>query len=157
MVFEEEEKSKLLPYDGEPYDVPEWNDATVHQAHHISYRYAIYSAPDSTCPPGTNLEVRGDSKLVKLYRNGQLVKVHPRQPPGGRSTDPEDYPSERTPYTLRSPNHLRQQCRKLGEAVDTFADKLLSGPTPWSKLRQAFKLVRLGDKYTQGGSNDKYH
>lgn len=153
VVFEEEEKSKLLPYDGEPYDVPEWNDAIVHQDHHISYRYAIYSAPDSTCPPGTKLEVRGDSKLVNLYRNGQVVKVHPRQPPGGRSTDPNDYPQELTPYTLRSPNDLRQQCRKLGEAIGDFADKLLSGPTPWSKLRQAFKLVRLGEKYTPARLN----
>ncbi|MFH1925386.1 MAG: IS21 family transposase, partial [Chloroflexota bacterium] len=78
MVFQEEEKAKLLPYDGEPYEVPDWHTATVHQDHHIYYRYAIYSAPDSTCPPGTELEVRGDSKLVRLYRRGELVKVHPR-------------------------------------------------------------------------------
>jgi transposase len=148
VVFQEEEKSCLLPYDGEPYDVPHWNDAIVHQDHHIYYRYALYSAPDSTCPPGTKLEVRGDSKLVKLYLKGQLVKVHPRQPRGGRSTDPEDYPQELSAYTLRSPNYLRQQCRKQGEAIGDFADKLLSGPTPWSKLRQAFKLLRMGEKYT---------
>ena len=43
MVFQEEEKGKLLPYDGEPYDVPDWHDAIVHQDHHIYYRYAIYS------------------------------------------------------------------------------------------------------------------
>jgi len=153
VVFQEEEKSKLLPYDGEPYDIPDWHDAIVHPDHHISYRYAIYSAPYSTCPPGTKLEVRGDSKLVKLYRNGQLAKVHPRQPRGGRSTDPEDYPPERSAYTLRCPNYLRQQCRKLGEAAGTFADKLLSGPTPWSKLRQAFKLLRMGEKYTPARLN----
>jgi len=153
VVFQEEEKEKLLPYDGEPYDVPDWHDATVHQDHHIYYRYAIYSAPDSTCPPGTKLEVRGDSKLVKLYRNGGLVKVHPRQPCGGRSTDPEDYPRELTAYTLRSPNYLRQQSAKLGEAIGAFADKLLSGPTPWSKMRQAHKLLRLGEKYTPSRLN----
>src|SRR3989304_7211197 len=66
--------------------------------HHIAYRYAIYSAPDSTCPPGTKLEVRGDSKLVRLYRRGALVKGHPRKPRGGRSTDPQDYPAEKTAY-----------------------------------------------------------
>jgi len=153
VVFEEEEKAKLLPYDGEPYDVPDWHDATVHPDHHIYYRYAIYSAPDSTCPPGTKLEVRGDRKLVKLYKNGQLVKVHPRQPPGGRSTDPEDYPPELTPYTLRSPNYLRRQSAEMGEAIGAFADKLLSGPTPWSKMRQAYKLLRLGEKYTTSRLN----
>jgi len=153
VVFEEEEKAKLLPYDGEPYDVPDWHDATVHPDHHIYYRYALYSAPDSTCPPGTKLEVRGESKLVKLYKNGQLVKVHPRQPRGGRSTDPEDYPLELTPYTLRSPNYLRRQSADLGQAIGAFADRLLSGPTPWSKMRQAYKLLRLGEKYTPSRLN----
>jgi len=153
VVFQEEEKAKLLPYDGEPYDVPDWHDAIVHPDHHVYYRYALYSAPYGTCPPGTKLELRGDSKLVKLYRNGQLVKVHPRKPRGGRSTDPEDYPPELTAYTLRSPNYLRQQSAELGEAIGTFADKLLSGPTPWSKMRQAYKLLRMGEKYTPARLN----
>ncbi len=97
----------------------------VHQDHHICYRYALYSAPYSTCPRLTKLEVRGDSKLVKLYKGGELVKVHPRYSRGGRSTDPEDYPKELSAYAPRSPNYLRQQCRKLGESVGDFADKLL--------------------------------
>lgn len=90
---------------------------------------------------------------MQLYRRGELVKVHLRQPRGGRSTDPEDYPPELTAYTLRSPNYLRQQSAKLGEAIGTFADKLLSGPTPWSKMRQAHKLLRLGEKYTPSRIN----
>ena len=61
---------------------------------------------------------------MQLYRRGELVKVHLRQPRGGRFTDPEDYPPELTAYTLRSPNYLRQQSAKLGEAVGAFADKL---------------------------------
>ena len=90
---------------------------------------------------------------MQLYRRGELVKVHLRQPRGGRSTDPEDYPPELTAYTLRSPNYLRQQSAKLGEAIGTFADKLLSGPTPWSKMRQAHKLMHLGEKYTPSRLN----
>lgn len=153
VVFQEEEKAKLLPYDSEPYDVPDWRDAVVHQDHHIYHRYALYSAPDSTCPPGTKLEVRGDSKLVQLYRKGQLVKIHLRQPRGGRSTDPDDYPKELTPYTLRSPNYLRRRATELGEAAGAFADKLLSGPIPWSKMRQVHKLLRLGEKYSPSRLN----
>ena len=148
VVFREEEQAVLLPYDGEPYDVPHWNQVTVHRDHHISYRYAIYSAPYSTCPPGTKLEVRGDRKLVRLYRQGELVKVHFLQPAGGRATDPDDYPQELTPYTLRSPNYLRRKSAELGESVGAFADKLLGGPTPWTKMRQGYKLLRLGEKYT---------
>jgi transposase len=148
VVFQEEEQATLLPYDGELYDVPDWHTAKVHRDHHIYYRYAIYSAPSISCPPGIQLEVRGDKELVRLYKRGELVKVHPRQPRGGRSTDPDDYPQELNAYTLRSPNYLRRKGAELGEAVGAFADKLLGGPTPWYKMRQAYKLLRLGEKYT---------
>ncbi len=148
VVFHEEEQAKLLPYDGEPYDVPDWHKATVHRDHHIYYRYALYSAPYNTCPPGTALEVKGDRELVRLYKRGELMKVHPRKPRGGRATDPDDYPPELNAYTLRSPNYLRRKGSELGESVGAFADKLLSGPLPWSKMRQAYKLLRLGEKYT---------
>lgn len=148
VVFREEEQASLLPWNGEPYVVPDWRDVTVHPDHHIAFRYAIYSAPDSTCPPGTKLEVRGDHELVRLYKRGVLVKVHPRQPRGGRYTDPNDYPAELTPYTLRSPNHYRRKSAELGQAVGAFADRLLGGPTPWGKIRQAQKLLSLGERYT---------
>jgi len=153
VVFQEEEQAKLLPYDGQPYDVPDWKRVTVHPDHHIAYRYAIYSAPSTTCPPGTEIEVRGDGKLVRLYRRGVLVKVHPRQPRGGRSTDPDDYPKELTAYTLRSPNYMRRQLAELGEDAGAFGERLLGGPTPWSKLRQAQKMLRLGERYTPARLN----
>jgi len=148
VVFQEEEQAKLLTWDGQPYDVPDWVAVTVHPDHHIAYRYALYSAPYSTCPPGTKLEIRGDRELVKIYHKGVLVKVHSRQPRGGRATDPVDYPPELTAYTMRSPIYLRRKLAELGEATGTFADRLLGGPTPWAKLRQAQKMMRLGERYT---------
>ncbi|MBI4333083.1 MAG: hypothetical protein HY673_17600 [Chloroflexi bacterium] len=148
VVFREEEQARLLPWNGDPYDVPDWKDVTVHLDHHVAFKYAIYSAPDATCPPGTKLEIRGDHELVRLYKKGALVKVHPRQPRGGRSTDPEDYPAELTPYTLRSPNYYRRKSAELGQAVGAIADRLLGGPTPWAKIRQAQKLLSLGERYT---------
>lgn len=157
VVFQEEEQAGLLPWDAQPYDVPDWRNVTVHPDHHIAYRYALYSVPSTTCPPRTKLEVRGDRKLVRLYRRGELVKVHPRQPRGGRSTDPNDYPVELTAYTLRSPNHMRHQLAELGEDVGTFGERLLGGPTPWSKLRQAQKVLRLGERYTPARLNAACH
>ncbi len=85
---------------------------------------------------------------MRLYRHGELVKVHPRQPKGGRSTDPDDYPQERTAYALRAPDRLVHQAVLLGDHVGIFAQRLLSGPLPWAKLRQAQKLLRLGERYT---------
>jgi hypothetical protein len=148
VVFEDEERQHLRPYDGVLYDVPLWREVTVHPDHHVSVQYALYSAPASTCPPGTKLEARCDQTLVKLYRRGELVKVHPRQPKGGRSTDPDDYPAERTAYAMRAPDRVVQQAVKLGPNVGTFAERLLDAPFPWSKLRQGQKLLRLAERYT---------
>ncbi|MEI6186536.1 MAG: IS21 family transposase [Dehalococcoidia bacterium] len=157
VVFQEEEQAKLLPWTGEPYDVPDWRSVTVHPDHHIAYRYALYSAPSDTCPPGTKIEVRGDSKLVRLYKRGVLVKIHSRNPRGGRSTDPADYPKELTAYTLRSPNYMRHQLAEMGEDASSFAARLFDGPTPWSKLRQAQKMLRLGERYTPARLNAACH
>ena len=148
VVFREEEQALLLPYDGEPFSVPHWRDARVHPDHHVAYDYALYSVPDASCPPGTKVELRADGDLVRVYHRGVAVKVHHRQPRGGRSTDEADYPQELTAYTTRSPERAKHQARLLGPAVGTFAERLLAGTYPWSKLRQAQKLLRLGERYT---------
>jgi hypothetical protein len=121
---------------------------TVHPDHHVSFMQALYSSPATTCPPGTKLEVRGDGSLVKLYKKGELVKVHPRQPRGGRATDPDDYPPEKTAYALRAPDRVVRRAADLGPNVEAFATRLFEGPLPWAKLRSGQKLLRLGEKYT---------
>jgi hypothetical protein len=148
VVFEDQERAALLAWDGIPYDMPTWRELVVHPDHHVSFQYALYSAPATTCPPGTRLEVRGDRSLVKLYRRGELVKVHPRQAQGGRSTDPDDYPQERTAYALRAPDRLIRQAEVLGPSVGAFATRLLDGALPWAKLRAGQKLIKLADRYT---------
>lgn len=146
-VFEAEEQAALQPYDGVAYDVPQWKEVAVHPDHHVSFGQALYSAPAESCPPGTKLEARGDRGLLKLYKRGELVKVHPRQPRGGRATDPADYPAERTAYALRAPDRVVRVAGELGPSVERFATKLLEGPLPWAKLRQGQKLLGLGEKY----------
>ena len=42
-----------------------------------------------------------DSKLVRIYHRGRLIKTHVRQPKGGRATEPRDYPAG-TPVAGRS-------------------------------------------------------
>lgn len=148
VVFRDEEQAHLLPYDGVPYMVPHWGKFTVHQDHHIAFQYALYSVPFDRCPPGVEVEARSDRDLVRIYRRGELVKTHPRKPKGGRSSDPADYPPERTTYALRAPDRVVREATKLGRFVGLFAERLLSGSFPWAKLRQGQKLLRLADRYT---------
>ena len=147
-VFLDEERQALAPWDGEPYEVTHWRSAKVHPDHHVACQYALYSVPSTLCPPGQQVEVGLGLKLVRIYHRGQLVKVHPRQPRGGRSTDPADYPAELSAYTLRAPDGIKRSAAEQGPAVGEFAERLFDGPLPWSRIRQGHKLIRLGQRYT---------
>jgi transposase len=144
-VFAAEEKSHLAAPPHERFDVPVWSQARVHPDHHVQVARSLYSVP--TAYIGRQLDVRLDSKTVRLYSGAELVKVHGRVAPGKRSTDPGDYPRTKTAYALRSVDALVAAARAKGHHVGAFAEKLLSGPIPWSKMRQAQALMRLCDRH----------
>ena len=148
VVFQDEERHALLPWDGEPYEITHWRTAKVHPDHHVACQYALYSVPASSCPPGQKVEIRLDSKLVRIYHRGKLVKVHQRQPKGGRATDVDDYPAELSAYTMKAPERIKRSAALLGPAVAEFAQRLFDDRHPWSKIRQGHKLIRLGDRYS---------
>ncbi len=128
-----------------PYDVPTWSQHKVHPDHHVQVARALYSAPTRFI--GQQLDVRVDRTSVRLYRGAEVVKVHPRVAPGKRSTDPGDYPVGKADHALRSVDSIRTRARERGQHVGTFVDRLLEGPLPWTKMRQAYGLVRLCDRY----------
>jgi transposase len=145
VVFETVEPAALLPLSPEPFDHPTWAQATVHPDHHIQFARALYSLP--TAYIGKRVDVRGDRRLVRISYRGEVIKVHPPQPPGGRATDDTDYPAARAPYALRAPAACIRQAEGVGPAVGQFTTVLLSGTFPWARLRQAQKLRRLAERY----------
>jgi transposase len=145
VVFETEEQPTLLPLGLEPFDPPTWAECTVHPDHHIQFQRALYSVP--TRYIGAKVDVRGDSRLVRIYLRGELIKVHPPQPPGARSTDYTDYPTEQTPYAMRAPDACIRRATEIGPAVGQFVTVLLRGTFPWARLRQTQKLLRLAERY----------
>ncbi|MDD9966798.1 MAG: IS21 family transposase [Myxococcales bacterium] len=144
-VFEDVEAAALQPIVGERFDTPSWKECQVHPDHHIHFDRALYSVP--TRHVGKQVDVRGDKRLVRIYVKGELVKAHPRKPPGGRSTDYADYPEELAPYAMRDPDYMVSEAKARGEHVGRFMQRLLRGDYPWAHLRQAQKLLRLGNKY----------
>ncbi len=122
----------------------------VHPDHHMACQYALYSVPSPLCSPGQKVEIGLGSKLVRIFYRGKLIKVHPREPRGVRSTDTADYPEELSAYTLRTPEGIKRRAAEQGPAVAEFAYRLFDGPLPWAKIRQGHKLLRLGQRYTPG-------
>jgi transposase len=144
-VFEAEERSRLLPAPTAPFDVPKWTKAKVHPDHHVQVAYALYSVP--TRYRGQAVRIRLDRATVRIYAGNDLVKTHPRVAPGKRSTDTADYPVGTAPYARRSVDGLIAKGREQGEHVGIYAERLLAGPLPWTRMRQAYGLLRLCDRY----------
>lgn len=147
--FESVEKAAMLRPPTEPFDVPLWaEEAKVHPDHHIQVARALYSVP--TIYLHKTVRARADKTLVKIYFGTELIKVHPRRPPGGRSTDTRDYPTGKAAYALRSVDALVAKAKEKGVHIGTYAERLLGGPLPWTRMRQGYALLRLCDKYSTG-------
>ncbi len=143
--FRVEELPLLLPSPGAPFDVPVWSDPKLHRDCHCQVAKALYSA--SYTLVGRTLRARRDSATVKLYLNGELVKVHPRVAPGKRSTDPADFPPGKSIYATRDVESLTRLAAGHGPSVAAYAQAILDTPLPWTKMRQVYRLVGLGEKW----------
>lgn len=143
--FDSIEKGQLKPLTGDRFDTPVWGEPTVHPDCHIRFGNVLYSVPHAY--RGKVATVRGDSKLVRIYVGGQLVKTHPTQKVARRLTDYADYPKEKSAYAMRDAHYLIDKAKKFGPHIGQLTERLLSGTFPWAYLRQAQKLLRLTDKY----------
>ncbi|MBK9611514.1 hypothetical protein [Candidatus Amarobacter glycogenicus] len=106
-----------------------------------------YSVPSATCPPGTRLEARGDQQLVKLYKKGELVKVHPRQQRGARATDAEDYPQEKTALRPACARPGRPAGRDAGSERRGLRHEALRGPAPLGEATRGHEARLPGERY----------
>ncbi len=144
-VFTTEEQPLLLAVPG-AYDVPVFKAVKVHRDFHAEVAKALYSLPEQWI--GTTVDVRADCELVKFYHRGVLVKVHPRQPAGGRSTDRADLPEHKVGYALRDLTTLIATCAAYGPPnVGIYAERILDDPLPWTRMRTVYRLQGLVRRY----------
>lgn len=132
--FAADEAPHLLPAPTSRYDMPIFATPKVARDLHVEVARGLYS-------------VRADSALVKIYSRGQLVKTHPRVRPGGRCTDPNDYPVGRAEYALRDVATLTKKAAACGPNVGVYAARLLDVPLPWTSMRTVYRLLGLTRTY----------
>jgi hypothetical protein len=140
-LFALEEAPHLLAAPTSAYDVPIYATAKVHRDHHIEVAKALYSIPGNLI--GAQVAVRADRALVRVSYRGAVIKVHPRQRPGGRVTDPADLPTNKTAYAMRDLDYLRRLAASHGPAIGAYATAILDHPLPWTKMRQVYALLGL--------------
>jgi len=143
-VFTADEQPLLLPAPV-VYDVPVFKKVKVHRDFHAEVAKALYSLPQQWI--GHYLDVRADRELVKFYHRGTLVKVHPRQPAGGRSTDRGDLPEHKADYAMRDLTRLIATCTASGASIGIYAERILDDPLPWTRMRTVYRLQGLVRRY----------
>lgn len=143
--FEQVERAALLPAPTERYDLPTYATATVARDRHVAVAKALYSVPGEHI--GAQVDVRADQQLVRISLRGALLKVHPRRPAGGRSTDALDFPEPVRAYATRDLGYLQRTAAEHGPAIGSYAAKLLESPLPWTKMRQVYRLLGLVRRY----------
>jgi transposase len=147
-VFAEYELPLLLPAPQERYRVPAWSEAKVQRDFHVRAQNAFYSVPYGLI--GQQVTVRADDALVKVYHRGQVVKTHPRQPAGGRSSDAADFPPGTDVYARRDVDKLARMAAARGEAIGIYAARILDTDLPWTKMRAVYALIGLARTYGNG-------
>ena len=144
-VFLTEEQHRLLPAPTEPYDLPVYATPRVHRDHHIEVARSLYSVPGRLI--GQHVQVRADRSLVRIFHKGELVKVHPRQAPGRRCTDPDDLPAGTSIYAMRDLARLQAMAASHGPNIGAYAAALLDTPLPWTRMRAVYALLGLAKKW----------
>ena len=145
--FAAEEHALLLPLPATPYDVPVFATPKVAPDRHVEVARAMYSVPGELI--GQRVQARADSRLVKVYHRGQLIKTHPRKPPGGRSsTDSADFPVGKADYALRDVTRLEEQggSRPARRSAST-PPRPPDTPLPWTRMRTVYRLLGLVRSY----------
>ena len=145
MCGSSEERPALLPAPTESYDIPIWCEPKVGPDQFAAVEKALYSLPLEY--RRRRLVARADRLTVRFYDGGRLVKTHARKAPGRRAIDPADFPTESLACAQRDSAYFVAQARGHGEHVGRFAEALLAGPAPWTRMRQLFKLLGLARKY----------
>lgn len=144
-VFESEERPALLPAPTAAYDIPERGDAKVGRDNHIMFARAVYSVPEGY--RGEQVDVFAERELVRISHKGVLLRTHPRQEPGGRSTHSDDYPEGKKAYATRDVAGTIDEATAAGPATGDYCRRLLAGTFTWGRLRRGRHLCSLVKRF----------
>lgn len=118
----EEEKSSLRPSPTEEFITFRLGKRRVHPDAHIEVDSAYYSVPHRLITQ--DVEVRFNSKWVKVYYAGQLLIRHPKVQPGFFQTERKHLPKSKATTEDELLNELLSSCEEMGQYCHEWAQKV---------------------------------
>jgi transposase len=141
----ETERHLLKSLPDKPPELAVWEKVTVHGNCHVQFLKCYYSAPFRLARQ--ELWLRASETTVRLYRDHELVAVHPRLfKYGSKHSLNEHLPPNALAYCMRDPQWCLEQARKIGIHCDQVIQQLLIASVV-DYLRGAQGIIGLQKKY----------
>jgi transposase len=144
-LFTQTEQAMLQPLPAIAPECPVWAKAKLHGNCHVQFEYCYYSAPFQLIGQELWLEIAPSA--VRIYRDHELVAVHPRLfKSGTKSTVQDHLPPDAVAFLMRDPQWCLAQATAVGPACRTLVETLFSNRV-LDHLRAAQGLLRLGESF----------
>ena len=141
----ETERHLLKPLPEQSPELAVWEKVTVHGNCHVQFLKCYYSAPFRLVRQ--ELWLRASETTVRLYRDHELVAVHPRLfKYGSKHSLNEHLPPNALAYCMRDPQWCLEQARQIGIHCDQVIQQLLVASVV-DYLRGAQGIIGLQKKY----------
>jgi transposase len=145
ILFEKTERMLLQQLPDHPPEKAVWQKVTVHGDCHVTYRKCRYSAPYRLVKQ--SLWLRASETTVRLFREHELVAVHPRLfVPGKRNSLEEHMPPNALAFATKDSQWCLEQARNIGLHCEAVVKQLLTDSVV-DYLRAAQGIVSLQKKY----------
>jgi len=145
-IFAAVEAAALAPLPAAPFVLATWSAAKVGPDIHAKVGATLYSLPWRYL--GERVEARSTTAMVQFFRNGELIKTHPRKE-RGKQTDLGDYPPEKIAFHMRTPTWCRRRAGEIGPACQAVIGELLAENALF-RLRAAQGVLGLADRHDPG-------
>ncbi|MBC8247806.1 MAG: IS21 family transposase [Deltaproteobacteria bacterium] len=144
-AFIETEKPLLAALPDVVPELATWAKVKLHGNCHVQFENRYYSAPFRLVH--RQLWLKATETCVKLFRNLELVAVHPRlKKPGARSTIDDHLPPEALAYKMQDPQWCLKQAAQIGPGCRALIEQLFSDRV-LDNLRAAQGIVGFAKKY----------
>ena len=148
IVFNEEEKNKLIPLRYPRYQLSEWKTATVQLNYHIQVNRMYYSVPYEYVQSDVDIRVTKD--LIEVYFKDMRIASHKKLlgEIGEFSTNPNHMPENHRKFLEHTPDHVRNWANTIGSNTEKFVEYILDNHVEKKALTILLSLKNLTKYYS---------
>jgi len=144
-VFQEVERTQLLPLPAGLFPVFEEAPRTVHRDGYIELQRAYYSVPPEYV--GRQVWARWESRLLRVFnQRREVIAVHALAEPGKFTTDPNHLHSPHRHVIQQGLEHLLDRARLIGMQTGSWAEAMVQQRGPMG-VRVLYGLLALAQKH----------